>query len=191
MLSFLLKIILLEKAFSFSAISISDDIYCYQLGYVFIQIFREKRFNYFPKRFIFVNVFNAEIAIMIFFSTSDEFYATITFLIVCCFFSFSSDLQRRSLFLNLDLVIIFLLMFLSWFAWFALVCFFFRRAWQFSDFYMHQRNHSSLPLKCHWYISHWLNQCKINHLKKNCNFDSWLLLVICFWKTFLGQSQSI
>ena len=63
--------------------------------------------TYFPKNYIVINVFNAKIAIASYFGTSNKFYTRLR----CSLhvFLFSPDLQRRNLFLKLDLVIISLL----------------------------------------------------------------------------------
>ena len=79
--------ILLKKAFSFSAISISDDVMLLLstsviFSFVFVYFFREKGFNYFPTFFIVINLFNAKITIMSFFWHFNEFYTTITLLIL-------------------------------------------------------------------------------------------------------------
>ena len=70
--------ILLKKAFSFSAISISDDVMLLLstsviFSFVFVYFFREKGFNYFPTFFIVINLFNAKITIMSFFGTLTSF----------------------------------------------------------------------------------------------------------------------
>ena len=72
--------ILLKKAYSFQQ---SQS-----------HFFREKGFNYFPKFFIVINVFNANVNIMSFFGFSNEFYIT-TALLMICFFIFIRPTRKK------------------------------------------------------------------------------------------------
>ena len=60
----------------------------------FVFTFSEKRILLFFKIFIVINVFNAKIAIISFFGTSNEFYTVITLLIICFFIFIRSTMNN-------------------------------------------------------------------------------------------------
>ena len=98
-------------------------------------------------------------------------------------FLFSSDLQQKKLFINLDLFIISLLIyFVKKGAWFTLVYFFFVGSFIVYHLFTCIKKTSQVSSKIPLLGISWFIQCEINHLKIFCNFDSWLL---CFLKSIL------
>ena len=136
--------ILLQKVFSFSAISVLDEMilpHVIKQRNVFIRshFFRENGFNYFPKIFIFINDLAIKFVIMSFLA----FLTSFTQRLRCALFAFlySSGLQRRNLFLNFDLVIISFFLQKRILIYPGIFLFF----WEHDSlvtFYMHQRNQS-------------------------------------------------
>ena len=122
-----------NKAERLSSVNHTTKTTHHHQAFIRIYFFREKRFNCFPKFFIVINVINAKIVIMSFFGTSNEFYTTITLLIICSFIFIRSTMKK---FISQSwLVIISLLIsFVKKGAWFAKVYFFLRGAWQSIDF---------------------------------------------------------